>query len=117
MCDVDKFGSLDVYKIVNGPVSSEVWKFGSLQNCKLTDKFGSLEVYKDANGPIYLEFWRFGRLQIVCDDDTFGGLEDCILCAMTIGLGVWKSTSLQAYMSCAGVEFGSFEVWGFTHCV
>ena len=54
----DKFGSLEVYKIVNGLISLEVYKSGSLQNCKWTDKFGSLEVYKIANGLISLEVYK-----------------------------------------------------------
>ena len=31
VCDADKFGSLEVYKIVNGLISLEVWKFAKLQ--------------------------------------------------------------------------------------
>ena len=42
----NKFGNLEVYKIVNGPISLEVWKL-----------LISLEVH------------------IVCDDDKFGSLE------------------------------------------
>ena len=41
----DKIGNLEVYKIANGLISLEVWKFGRLQNCEWTDKFGSLEVW------------------------------------------------------------------------
>ena len=89
----DKFGSLEVYKIVNALISLEgwrfaklqmdwsVWKFGSLKFykivkwtdkfgslglykiVKLTDKFESLEVYKIVNGLISLEVCKSGSLQ------------------------------------------------------
>ena len=71
----DKFGSLEVYKIVNGLISLlslEVYKivkwtdkFGSLEVYKIvkwTDKFGSMEVYKIVNGLISLEVWKFSKL-------------------------------------------------------
>ena len=42
MCDDDKFGSLKVYKIINGLIS--------------------LEVYKIVNARISLEVWKFANL-------------------------------------------------------
>jgi hypothetical protein len=61
----------------------EVWKFGSLQNCKWTDKFGSLEVCKIANGPISLEVWKFAKL--------FGGVDkfENLRCQSPIRLLTW----------------------------
>ena len=46
MCDVDKFGSLEVYTLCVMMISLEVWKFGSLHIVCDDDKFGSLEVWK-----------------------------------------------------------------------
>ena len=62
---------METYKVVNGLISLEVWKFGSLRNCKWTDKFGSLEV--------------------VCDDK-FKSLEVYKLCVVMISLEVYKFT-------------------------
>ena len=56
MCDDDKFGSLEVYKLCVMMISLEVWKF---TNCKWTDKFGSLEVYRLCVMMISLEVWKF----------------------------------------------------------
>ena len=53
----------------------EVWKSGSLRNCKWTDKFGSLEVYKIVNGLTSLEVWAFGSLQNLKWTDKFGSFE------------------------------------------
>ena len=45
MCDVDKFGSLDVYMMCLMLISLEVWMLGSLHVVGADDKFGSLEVW------------------------------------------------------------------------
>ena len=106
---------MKVYKIVNGLIGSEVWKFGSLQNCKLTDKSGSLDVYKIVNGPIGLEVWKFGRLHIVCDGDTSKGLEVYKSTGLHVVCDDDKSGSLGVYKLC--VMMISLEVWRCTNCV
>ena len=46
MCDVDKFGSLEVYRLCVMMMSLEAWTFGTLHIVPDDDKFGTLRVYK-----------------------------------------------------------------------
>ena len=46
MCDVDKFGSSEVYTLCVMMIILEVWKFGRLHIVWDDDTFGSLEVYR-----------------------------------------------------------------------
>ena len=61
MCDVDKFGSLEVYKLCVMMIGLEVWKFASLHIVCDVDKSASLQVYMLCVMMISLKVWRFAH--------------------------------------------------------